>query len=192
MAENESLDLADSRRWQLACHAIRQGKSSREVASRVVRGIYSGLRAAFKEFAKKGVTVKDMLAARDDAHGMHGLVKKTRGHDYAQLFAETALAEKGASDDAFLENYVWAICEKMFDQVAREVVPCENWDNFPDLNRHFNEVREEIARDVRRIADNLAKDPDWLPKRQGAKSGGSKVDDTLAMLDESLLGVPSK
>jgi hypothetical protein len=94
MAENESLDLANSRRWQSAHHSVRQGKSSQEVAGKVERSLYGGLRAAFKEFAKKGVSLKDFLAARRDPHALHELVKKMRGHDYAQLFEETALTPR--------------------------------------------------------------------------------------------------
>jgi hypothetical protein len=192
MAENESLDLADSRRWMSAYHAIRHGKSCREVAGKVERSLCGALRAAFKEFAKKGVSLKDLLAARHDPHALHELVRKTRGHDYAQLFYETALAERSASDDAFMESYLWAIWDKMSDQISQNVVPCDTWPDFPDLNSHLYEVREEIAQEFHRIAENLANDPAWQPKRQGTRFGSPKVDKTVEMLNESLMGVPPK
>jgi hypothetical protein len=184
--------VADSRRWQSVYHSVREGKSSQVVGGKVERSLCGGLRAAFKEFTKKGVSFKDLLAARHDAHALHELVKKTRGHDYAQLLEETAQAEKVASDNTFVESYVWAIFDKMSDQTAQAVVPCENWQSFPDLNRHLYEVREEIAPAVQRIAENLAEDPEWLPKQLGTKSSSPKVNNTLEMLNESLLGVLPK
>lgn len=52
MAENESFDLADSRRWQSAYQSVRDGKSSQEIAGKVERSLSTALRAAFKQFAK--------------------------------------------------------------------------------------------------------------------------------------------
>jgi hypothetical protein len=76
MAENESLDLADSRRWQSVYHCVRQEKSSKEVGSRVARCLCRGLRVAIKQFAKEGVSIKDLLAARHDPIALRRLVKK--------------------------------------------------------------------------------------------------------------------
>jgi hypothetical protein len=140
---------------------------------------------------KKGFSLKDFLAARHDPHALHGLVKKTKGHDYALLFEETALAENRAMDDALLESYLWGVWDKMSDQVAKSVVPCENWQNFPDLRSHLDEVREEIAAEVHRIAAKLAEDPTWLPRRPATK-GGTKANETQTLLGESMLGVLPK
>jgi hypothetical protein len=71
MAENESLDLADSKRFLSVYHSVRQGKSIREVADKCQRAICGGLRATFKAWAKKGLSRKDIQAARHDPQSMH-------------------------------------------------------------------------------------------------------------------------
>jgi hypothetical protein len=189
MAENESLDLVDSRRWQTAGKAVRQGKSSQEVARTVERCLFGGWRAALKELGKKEVPLKDFLAARHDPNRLQELVKKAKGHDYAVLLRDTALAEQGVSDEAYLESCLWAVWEKMRDQIAQAVVPCDQWPAYPDLQTHLYEVREQIAAEVQGLAAKLAEAPARLPPRRPARDKSGEQDSTVAMLGESLLGM---
>jgi hypothetical protein len=188
MAENESLDLADSRRWMSLCHAVCQNKPLSDITLRSLRALRGGLRAAFKGLIKKEVPLNVLLSARHDPRVLRQLVTKAR-HDYAHLFAETALADKNLNDAAVLENFIWAVWDKMRDQITKEVVPSEHWSTIPDVVDHLNQVATNIEKDIHRLAGRLADNPAWLPslpKRKKAVSSDERLRETL---QESLLGV---
>jgi hypothetical protein len=184
MPENESLDLVDSRRWQTAGKAVRHGRSSQEIARTVKRCLFAGWRAALKELGKKGVSLKDFLASRHDPHRLQELVKQASGHDYAVVLRDTNFVEQSVSDEVYLESCLWTSWEKVRDQIAQAVVPCDRWPAYPVLQTHLCEVRDQIAADVQGLAAKLAEDPTRLPPRRIGER-----DSTVAMLNESLLGM---
>lgn len=190
MAENESLDLGNpnARRWDAVYDAIRKGQPCEKVAKQVRTKLHQGLRKALKQFAEKGVSLEDLLNHRDSPASLRQFLKKSGGHEYIELFAETALAEKGSDTHQFLEAFVGGVWETISDQIAQNVINSERWSNFVDVEIFLNEVRSQIEPDVQRAAQKLAADPSWMPTCKPDKNG-EKTDPTADMLGMSLLGI---
>ena len=92
MAENESLDMENSRRMKKVCDAFRTGVSCQEVAAEFERALTRGLRESCKQFLKKGAPFGAFLKSRDNPQALRELLRKVRGHDYARLLVEAAAA----------------------------------------------------------------------------------------------------
>jgi hypothetical protein len=191
MAENESLDLSDpyARRWDAVKDAVRKGQSCEEVSKLVRRALYRGLRSFLKQLAKKGITLQTLLANRDSPAPLRRLLKQSEGHDYVELFAQTALTKNGSTTCELLEAFVSNIWDTISDQIAQQAAPSERWSNFADMHDFLNEV--QIDADVRRIAQKLDKNPSWMPTCKPDRTG-SKADPTAEMLVMSLLPIRNK
>ena len=189
MAENESLDLGQrgARRWLVVFNAIRKGEPLPRVVEKVRKRLYDGLRHALKDLADIGISLVDLLSARDSPPTLRHLVKQSMGHEYADLFAQTALAESGNDCEGVLEAFVRNIWDKISDQVALNAVGTGLWTNLVDLQIRLNSVGDEIVQDFQRIAFKLAKDPTWQPRTVGKRGEG--VDRTTETLGMSLLGI---
>jgi hypothetical protein len=190
MAENESLDLGLSyaKRWDAAFTAIQQGDPCEKVAPKVSKALYGGVRKALQQFQEHGVTLADLLNARASRQRLGQLVRKTEGHQYAQLFESAAHASGPAAEDC-LRGWIEAVLDKVFDQICLRVTETDDSRTFLDLKELTDEVREIVADDVEHIVNNLASNPNWRPQR---KSGKAKADDadspTSELMGESLLG----
>jgi hypothetical protein len=123
MAENESLELGSSyaKRWEAPCTAIQHGEPCEKVASKVSRALCGGLRKALKQIQKRGVTLADLLNARDSRPRLRQLVRQTEGHQYAQLF-ESAAHASGPTVEECLRGWMEAILDKISDQICLRVV----------------------------------------------------------------------
>ncbi len=191
MAENESLDLGSSyaKRWDAAFTAVQNGDPCEKVAPKVSKALYSGLRRALKQFQEKGVTLADLLNARDSRQRLRQLIRQTGGHQYAQLFEAAAHASAPTAKDC-LRGWLEAILDKVSDQINLRVSETDDSRTFFDLKKHMDEVREIVAADVEHIVSNLASNPDWRPQR---KPGKAKAHDaaspTAELMGISLLGV---
>lgn len=191
MAENESLDLGSSyaKRWDAAFTAVQNGDPCEKIASKVSKALYGAVRKALKQFQEHGISLSDLLDARDPWQRLRQLVRQTKGHQYAQLFESAAHASGPAAENC-LQGWVDAILDKVFDQICLRVA--EHTDEsrtFFDLKEHMDEVREIVAADVEHIVTNLASNPDWRPQR---KPGKAKAQDaanpTAELMGISLLG----
>jgi hypothetical protein len=97
MAENESLDLNSpcGQRWNLVRDMIRKGDSCSEILE-VTRAILRrAVRKVLVEFQVYGVTTADFLAARNDPKVLRNLLRKTKGHPYAELLIGVLDANPG-------------------------------------------------------------------------------------------------
>jgi hypothetical protein len=190
MAENESLDLdsAYAKRWETACTSFQNGEPCGQVAPKVSKALYEGLRKARTQFREHGLTLADMLNARDSPQRLHQLVRQTEGHQYAQLFESAAHASGPTAEDC-LRGWLEAILDKVSDQFCLRATETDDSRTFFDLKEHMDEVREAIAPDVDHIITNLANNPDWRPQR---KPGKAKAHDaaspTAELMSMSLPG----
>jgi hypothetical protein len=73
MAENESLDLGSSyaKRWDAAFTAVQSGDLGEKVAPKVSKALYGGVRKALKQLQEHGVTLADLVNARDSRQRLH-------------------------------------------------------------------------------------------------------------------------
>lgn len=184
MAENESLDLGKTPRWQTVYRAVGQGETSEQVARKARKSLYRTVRAV-----KKLIPFDRLLsAACNDPDSLADLIQRCgKGRDFAHLFQK--VTEKGRAREDLLQDFLWTLCDRFLDQIAARAVPSEQWPNFPDLRRHLYEVREMLDDDIRRIAHKLAENSEWQPRVRPSRNGAVQ-DDTFAILKESLLGMP--
>lgn len=190
MAENESLDLSSpyAKRWDVPFNAVQNGDPSEKVAPKVSKALYGGVRRTLKQFREHGVTLADLVSARDSRQRLRLLVHKTEGHQYAQLFASAAHASGPTPEDC-VRSWVEAILDKITDQVCLRVSETDDSRTLFELKEHMDEVREIIAADVEHIAVNLARNPDWRPQRKPGKAkAGDAASPTEELLGMSLLG----
>ncbi len=190
MAENESLDIGHPRgqRWAVVCDAVRKGKPADKVAKQVHRKVTQGLRKALKQLAEKGVSLEVLLAHRNSPSSLRELLKRSEGHDYANLFLQAALAEKGRDTEAVLNSFVGGSWDIVSDQIAQAVSGSERWASVADLQRYLDEVRHQVEPNLHQIARRLANDPSSMPTCRPLR-GSEKVDATAEMMEMSLLPV---
>jgi hypothetical protein len=190
MAENESLDLGSSyaKRWDVAFTAVQNGDPCEKVAPKVSEALYGGVRRALKQFQENGVTLSDLLNARNSRQSLRQLIRQIEGHQYAQLFEAAAHASGPAAKDC-LQGWLEAVLDKVSDQICLRVGETDDSRTFFYLKEHMDEVREFVACDVEHIVANLASNPDWRPQR---KRGKAKAHDaaspTAELMGMSLLG----
>jgi hypothetical protein len=190
MAENESLDLGTShaKRWDAVFNAVQYGESCEKITPKVCKALYGGLRRALKQFQEQGISLSDLLGAQGSRHRLRQLVRQLEGHQYAQLLEAAAHASGPAAEDC-LRGWVDWILDKVFDQIKLRVAETDDSRTFYELKELANEVREALAAEVERIADNLAKNPHWRPQLKPGKAKGEQaVSPTEELLSMSLLG----
>jgi len=188
MAENESLDLDNpyGRRWAVFADLIRKGESFDNVAPRVRRALYRGLRNALKQFAEYGITLEILLQGRHSPQSLRQFVRQTEGHDYIRLFADVANASPQLDTQGLLEAFVTGIWETAEDGIAHRVVGSNGLTSFTDVREYLDQVAEQVKPDVDHIARHLTENPSWKPRMpNGTKD--QQTDTTAGMLSLSLL-----
>lgn len=88
-----------------------------------------------------------------------------------------------------MEDYVWAICDKFFDQIEYGVASPRRGRRLPELHGYLNGVRDDIEEEIHHIAEKLADDPTWVPRMRTRKAAEASVDETVEKLGESLLAI---
>jgi hypothetical protein len=179
MAENESLDLGSSyaKRWDLPFAAFQRGEAcAKVVARKFAKALYSGLRAAFKQLSKQGVTPSDLLDACKGGGQSRQLLRRTGGHPYVQLFVAACEASRPDAHECFRE-WTYAIIDKVLNQIGLRVAMTDQPRSCFDIEQMAEEVRQRLAPDVEHIATNLVKNPDWRPQR---KPGTAKAEDAAS------------
>lgn len=188
MAENESLDLGQpgGQRWKRVLDAVRKMKSPEDIARQVELKLPQALRKAFKEFVECGVPFDEFMRNRDDAKALRRLVRKCDGHEFANLFEQTAAISVGENDRQLLHSYLDGVLDRVVDQITHKVVGAE-WESIDDVRTVFNEVRELIEPDVARLASKLDDKHDWNPTVK-PRNQEQKAEDAESLMRVSLLG----
>ncbi len=192
MAENESLDLgaAYAQRWDKAFQAVRKGEPCDEVAAKVRRALYGGINKARKQFREQGDSLADFLSARGSRPQLRQLVRKTEGHQYAQLL-ESSAHTSGPTVEDCVHGWVEAILDCVIEQICHRVAGTENWPTFFDVKEFTDSVRQTLASDVNRMVTKLAEDPNCrLTAKRRDATGASHNGLTEELLDTSLLRDP--
>jgi hypothetical protein len=164
MAENESLDLGQpgGQRWKHVLDAVRKKKSPADIARQVELKLPQALRKAIKEFAECGVPFDEFMKCRDDARELKRLVRKCEGHEFANLFEQTAAISAGEDDRQLLRSYLDGVLDRVVDQITHKVVGAE-WESIDEVKTVFNDVRELVKPDMDRIARKLDENHGWNP-----------------------------
>lgn len=186
MAENESLDLGKAPRWRTVFTAVNRHETSEEVGEKARKSLYRTLRAV-----KKLIPFDQLLSAScNDPDRLPDLIRScSKGRDFARLFQD--VAQKGAGRETVLQDYLWALCDRFFDQIATRTISTDQWASVSDLHRHLAEVKECLCDDINLIAQKLAECPDWQIRMRPSRNGSVSQTATSALLNESLL-VPPK
>ena len=113
MAENESLDLFKSRRWQTVLQLVLRRELSQVTANKARQCLHRTIRAVMKQIPLEAL----LSAACDAPHVLPEIIRQCKqGRDYARQFQD--VAEAGAGREAILENYLWSVCDRFFDQIT--------------------------------------------------------------------------
>lgn len=192
MAENESLDLGKSRRWQRVYHAIRDGYRADQVAGLARICLQRTINAIGKPIFKDGppqVPLADLLGKLEhDPRGIDEIVRKCNGHDYARLFRDAALGAETREEG--LKKFMFAICDKFFDQVAMQSVTPDGKNTFHQVRSVLNQTRKCLEPEVTRMSQQLSVNPDKPLRSRAFSSEKNTVSiDTKSILKESLLGL---
>lgn len=143
VAENESLDLGDAyaERWEVPLHFLRKGGPPKLVAGKAERSLDGEIRKALKQWQERGITLSNVLAARNSPTAMRELVRRSQGHPYLQLLAAAARVG-GDSGQSTLEGWIHAILDKFSDQCCFRLAGTGNLQTFEDVQqaRHFRPV----------------------------------------------------
>ena len=188
MAENESLDIAapGGQRWKHLLDAVKKRKSNPEIARQVELKLPKALRKAFKEFLECGTSFSDFMASRDDQKAMRKLIRRCDGHEFANLFQQTASVCEGEPDRQLINSYLDGVVDRVFDQITHKVIG-NQWESVNELKQVLDDVRERVQPDMNRIAKKLDDKNDWLPTvKQSSKE--QKQKDEKGLMEMSLLG----
>jgi len=185
MAENESLDLGKSPRWQSVYRAVMDGEPSESVAQKTRACLCRTVRAL-----KELIPFDRLLSAASNPETLLDLARQCgKGRDFALLFHDIAVAENRMNKEGLLRTFFATICDRYLGQIEARAFPSERWTNLSDLRCHLAEVREFelLTGEIDRFAHKLAENPDCRPRMRRRDNGSSATHD---LLNESLLGVP--
>ena len=117
-------------------------------------------------------------------------VRECDGHEFANLFEQTAAISAGEGDRQLLESYLGGVLDRVFDQITHKVVGAE-WESIDEVRTVFNEVRELVQPDVERLARNLDQNHAWNPTVK-PRNQEQKAEDAQSLMRVSLLGDQKK
>ena len=182
MAENESLNLDRTRRWQPVLQAARDGANADELTQLARRCLVRTLQAVQKQIPFDAL----LNAACNNPDALPDLVRDCKlGRDYARLFQR--VADKGASREQVLVAYQREVCSNFLNQIHNRTACRRSFEESPAESRErLDGVRDALDVDYRRIASNLAADPEWkitMPRGPGR----TRTEQAQELLDQSLL-----
>jgi hypothetical protein len=125
-------------------------------------------------------------AACNNPDTLPDLIRRCKqGRDYARLFQR--VAEKGASREEVLVAYQREVCSDFLNQIHNRIACRRAFEESPaETRERLDGVRDALDGDYRRIARNLAADPEWKmamppsPRR-------SRAEQAQELLNQSLL-----
>lgn len=182
MAENEYLDSSKGLRWRSVVQAIQDGCSIGEFTERVEECLFKTLRQIRKDlpFAK-------MVRAMDNPDELSRVCQSVYGGMDVKHFIEQAALE-GASRPEQLKHFLDNTLGNCLYDIPYMAATCDGSINMTQVRAMSNEVRSNLSEELQRVADKLAENPDWVPRRtRRGQPALSKDDRTKKMLNESLL-----
>lgn len=188
MAENESLDLGQpgAQRWKHVLDAVRKKKSPLDIARQVELKLPKALSKAHKEFAECGVPFDEFMANRDDPKALKRLVRKCDGHEFANLFEQTAAISGGENDRLLLGSYLEGVLDRVADQITHKVVGAE-YQSIDEVKAVLGEARKMVKPDMDRIARKLDENHGWNPTTK-PRNQEQKSEEAQSLMRVSLLG----
>ncbi len=189
MAENESLDLKSpqARRWFPVLDAVRKGASCKDVGTATLKALSRAIRNALRQFEGYGLTTADFLANRASPDILSDLMRRTKGHPYAEHLVSVLVANSDAPPRECLGQWLRSILDTVFDQIMLKTVGSKLLPSFLSTRVFIGNVRDEIRNGLETMADKLDDDPHWRPSPHG-KKGEPKSDPTAELLSMSLVG----
>ena len=181
MAENESLVLGKSARWQRVLRAVRDGEPSEEVA----RKACTSLRRTIQEL-RKLLPFKEFVNSWNDPIALAELVRHcSKGRELANLFQMVARSGTTTTEET-LRAFFGSICDRYLRQIGDNWSPTEQWTNLSDLEQRLSQIREMTEPEVARYARKTAENPDWQPRTRRSRSSSSPTEE---LMEESLLPI---
>ena len=182
MAENEYLDSSKAQRWQAVAQAIRENRDITEIGKLVLDKFYKTLRNI-----RKDLPLSELIEAVDDPTKLAHLCSRIHGaQDVKYFLIQAALDESGRQK--VLDKFLHDALRNCLSDIP--YIACKVGDkvNMSDARHVLDDVQISLTSDLRRIAEKLADNPSWVPKRQlGSHKNVAPKVGTESMLGESLI-----
>jgi hypothetical protein len=164
LAENETLDVNVSPRWQRICRAFRQGETESQMGKRIQENLYRFVGRSIKNIADRGVSLEELLhAATCCPRDLPELLRRCRQHTFARLIEDNA--EESISRQELLLGVMADVWDRLADQFGAEVVGHgQEWTNYEDFHEFLDHIREGLQGDLEQIANRLADNAVWKPR----------------------------
>ena len=157
MAENESLDLRSSRRWEYVLRKIIKGEPKNQVSQRILGTLQKAWQTTQKQLVKHGTSLEDLIDATVNGDDLSGFYRQTRHHDYVKLFG----IEQQSFDTAesLLQRVVGASLDRVLDQFRDRLVGSELCPNVGAWQAMRGDLVGPIRADVTAFAERPASRP---------------------------------
>ncbi len=182
MAENETLDLWDGRRWRKLFGKIDSDQSAEEIVEEGERCLVSIFKSVV-EFLPLGEFLD--AASRGDRAGVRDIVRKCyRAREHAELLAQQAALD--TDPERILEGFALAVMDGILDQFEMKLVEDGRWPEIVTFRTKRESLRELMQECAARLGKKVADRPNEKP-RMPARSADQKEKDQRDLLNHSLL-----
>jgi hypothetical protein len=152
LAENETLTVGGSTasRWRGVQQRLSSGEAVSECFCDIEEQFYRGLRGASKQWARRGVTLEQMLTTAMDApERLAELVRQVRNQDHARLLLDVVRRQRFLLLEELVAAWLRAVWESIRDQLQLDIAD----------QADAPAVEERVRAMLRRLARLIARNP---------------------------------
>ncbi len=189
MAENETLDLRQTPRWNHARQLLERGASPEEVAAEVRRCLHWTLRRLGELMPMPLADLIRCAAAGDPR--VAAMVREARkARDYVQIIERLGSFCRD-DPEALARRVIGTIAGRFFDQECERLVPSERLPTFQEFERARHDIETRLAAPIKALARELLEHPE-RSHRMPASLKKAPDDALRSTLSMSLLAEPAK
>ena len=182
MAENETLDLWDGRRWRKLFGKIESDRPAEEIVEEGERCLVS----IFKTIVQL-LPLGELLdaASRGDSVGVHDIVRRCyKAHEHAELLAQQAALY--TDPERILEGFALAVMDGILDQFEMKLSEDGRWPEMVSFRTKRESLCEQMRECAARLGRKVADRPNEKP-RMPRRSADQKEIDQRDLQKQSLL-----
>jgi len=182
MAENEYLDSTKARRWLSVADGLRDGCDIDVLTDRAQCQFHKTIQVIHHD-----IPLSELLALMNEPEKLSQRCNEIDGASDVKSFLIEASLGKDNPADAIFQFLSDALQNCFYD------IPHLAAERGQDLNvsrarRTLEEVRLRLNPDLRHMADKMAKNPSWKPRKpRDTKAAKVSIDNTKMILGQSLI-----
>lgn len=183
MAENEYLDSTKARRWLSVADGIRDGCGIDVLSDRAQSQFYKTIQVIHREIPLSellSLLINDPEKLRQRCNEIDG------ASDVKSFLVEASLANDNPADAIF--QFLGDALQNCFYDIPYLAAERGQDVNVSHARRSMEEVRLRLNPDLRRMAEKMAANPSWKPRKQrNTNAGKFSVDNAKMILRQSLI-----